>query len=160
MKETIPRYLPEVPFPPYAFIPGKNPHPEKAGGHMEDEEVIVLPLQEDNYRENKAYLFGLDLFNYGYFWESHVWWEALWHEAGRKGEVADFLKGLIKLSACGVKVELKQTDVSQGHFDRALELFIPLAKNHETLFGIKLGALIQKLKTWDKDFRDFKIILS
>jgi len=127
---------------------------------MENTKVTVSPLSEENFRENKAYLFGLDLFNYGYFWESHVWWEALWHEAGRKGEIADFLKGLIKLSACGVKVELKQIDISQGHFDRALELFNPLAKDHKTFFGIDLAELTKKLKTWDKDFRDFKIALT
>lgn len=44
------------------------------------------------------------MFNHGYYWEAHEAWEAVWHAAGRKGLVADYLKGLIKLAAAGVKI--------------------------------------------------------
>ena len=44
-----------------------------------------------------------DLLNHGFYWEAHEAWETLWHAAGRKGEIADFLKGLIKLAAAAVK---------------------------------------------------------
>jgi hypothetical protein len=51
----------------------------------------------------RAYLRGIDLFNFGYWWESHEAWEGLWRACGRRGPAADFLKGLIKLAAAGVK---------------------------------------------------------
>ncbi|MCF8058875.1 MAG: DUF309 domain-containing protein [Bacteriovoracaceae bacterium] len=141
MDNKTPRYLPQWELPPYAFIPGKHPHPEKKGGHMENTEVSVEPLDPTSPLENKAFLYGLDLFNNGYYWESHVWWEALWNKAGRKGELADFLKALIKLAAGGVKINLDQKPVSQGHIDRALELLIPLEE--EIFCGINIKDLIR-----------------
>src|SRR5207247_604714 len=63
----------------------------------------VEPLPPDKWQHNRTYLFAIDLFNAGYFWEAHEQWEALWHAAGRKGATADFLKALIHLAAAGVK---------------------------------------------------------
>jgi hypothetical protein len=53
----------------------------------------------------RAYLYGVDLFNHGYYWEAHEAWEALWHACGRTGSTGWFLKGLIKLAAAGVKAD-------------------------------------------------------
>ena len=128
---------------------------------MQDEEVIVEPLNQDNYDSNEGYLYGLDLFNNGYYWESHVWWEALWNEAGRKGEMADFLKGLIKLGAGGVKLALSQESISQGHIDRALELLIPISKKHQQYCGIDLIKLIESCKSLNVEnpFQNLKLTL-
>lgn len=118
------RYSKKI-FPAYAFIPGLGmPHPEKVGGHMQ--EVIVDGERLVHYLTNEAYLFAVDLYNHGYYWESHVWWEYLWHLEGRKGETADFLKALIKLAAGRVKEKMGETEVAQQHYKRAYELFAPL----------------------------------
>lgn len=105
-----------------------------------------LPLsqngEDDSFATNKDYLFAFDLFNAGYYWESHVWWEELWHLAKRKGELADLLKALIKLAAAGVKLKLKHRDPTRGHLERAKELIGPLATNHRPYFyGIDLKQL-------------------
>lgn len=129
---------------------------------MENHEVKVHALNPKDPRSNEDYLYGLDLFNHGYFWESHVWWEALWNEAGRKGELADFLKGLIKLAAGGVKINLSQEEVSIGHIDRALELLSPLAQRYDSFAGIELEKLIgecQLLKEGKQSFKEFKLYL-
>jgi hypothetical protein len=101
-----PRLVPDVPLPPYTFIPGRTPHPIRdPDGHMHGrQEQPPEPLDPAHWRENPAYLYGIDLFNSGYYWEAHEEWEGLWHRAGRRGPVAEFLKGLIKLTAAGVKV--------------------------------------------------------
>ena len=44
--------------------------------------------------------------------KSHVAWESLWMACGRKGAVADFLKGLIKLAAAGVNVTAHTKPIS------------------------------------------------
>lgn len=111
------------PFPPYVFIPGKNPHPKKAGGHMEGMgDPIVPPLDTDHPEKDQTLRFSLDLYNHGYFWESHVYFEALWNAHGRVGPVADFLKAMIKLGAAGVKNQLGEKKNARDHFERALEL--------------------------------------
>jgi predicted metal-dependent hydrolase len=69
-------------------------------GHAAEE---ASPLDTKHWQHNETYLYAVDLFNHGYYWEAHEAWESLWHAAGHRGQIADFLKGLIKLAAAGVK---------------------------------------------------------
>lgn len=118
------RYLPGRSFPSYIFVPGENPHPKKSGGHMEGEkDPVSPPLDPHSPGESDFFRYSLDLFNHGYYWEAHVYLESLWNAHERKGPVSDFLKALIKLSAAGVKINLKQNQSAREHLDRALELF-------------------------------------
>jgi hypothetical protein len=80
------------------------------------------PLNESSYDANASYLYAIDLFNHGFYWEAHEAWEALWHAAGRRGPTADFLKGLIKLAAAGVKTREGRAAGVRQHAQRAAEL--------------------------------------
>ena len=71
---------------------------------------------------------GLDLFNFGYYWEAHETWEQIWHAAGRSGPLADFIKGLIKLAAAGVKARERRPEGVRRHALRAAELFSYVAE--------------------------------
>jgi hypothetical protein len=124
MKDSNYRYSPRREFPAYVFVPGKNPHPKKSGGHMEGlSDPVVSPINPDRPQESDDLRFGLDLYNFGFFWESHVFFEALWNSHGRVGSIADFLKALIKLGAAGVKDLIDQPKFADEHRDRARELF-------------------------------------
>ena len=131
------RLYPEKEFPPYAFVPGLNTHPGKPGGHMEGEEdPKPAPLDPHKFWESEAFLYAIDLYNYGYYWEGHVWLEALWHEAHKEGLMGDFLKGLIKLCAAGVKAKTGQPEPVKGHADRARELFLKVgSQTHDQHFA-------------------------
>ena len=110
-----PRYVPQRSFPPYSYVPGKFPHPlSDPAGHS----YGVPPVAGDD-----AFLQAVDLFNHGYYWEAHEAWESLWHAAGRTGPRADFLKGLIKLAAAGVKAREGNAAGVARHARRAVELF-------------------------------------
>jgi hypothetical protein len=74
-------------------------------------------LIKGNYRR------GVVLFNAGYYWEAHEYWEALWHAHGRSGATAELLKGLIKLAAAGVKVRQRQRHGVITHAQRAAACF-------------------------------------
>ncbi len=65
-----PRFLPDRPFPPYAYVPGETPHPTRdPGGHSYGAEfVIPEPPDPDNWRACRDYLYGIDLFNHGFYW--------------------------------------------------------------------------------------------
>ncbi len=116
----------ERPFPPYKFIPGHGQHPEKGDGYLKGHKIESEALTKDNFSNHEVYLYGVDLFNHGHYWDAHVYWEVLWNLAGRKGQTADFLKGLIKLAAAGVKFQLNQPQPAHVHLARAEELFLPL----------------------------------
>lgn len=144
-----PRLLPDEPLPPYTFVPGRHPHPESdpAGHSFGRSRPAVQPLAVDRWSTCQPYLRGLDLFNHGFFWESHVEFESLWLAAGRHGETADFLKGLIHLAAAGVKyLEGKPAGV-QSHARRAGGLFERLradaSPTRASWFGLHIALLAE-----------------
>lgn len=120
-----PRYVPERSLPPYAYVPGGFPHPVRdPEGHMFGrDEGPPEPLDPANWRACREYLYGIDLFNHGYYWEAHEVWEGLWHACGRSGAMGDFLQGLIKLAAAGVKAREGNPNGVRRHARRAAELF-------------------------------------
>ena len=82
-----PRWLPQKSFPPYAYLPGKKPHPVRdPAGHSYHVEPI--PVAAEASLNSEAFLWGLDLFNHGYYWEAHEAWEGLWQGADRDGHCA------------------------------------------------------------------------
>ena len=104
-----PRYCPQRPFPPYRHIPGVTPHPIRDPlGHSYEpiEETSVhgssdTLLPPEMWRENEDYLYGVDLYNFAYWWEAHEAWEGLWHQAEDTYRL--FLQGLIQISAAHIK---------------------------------------------------------
>ena len=119
-----PRYLPDQPLPSYTYIPGRSPHPisDPAGHQFGQPPEPPDSLDVDHWQANRAYRYGIDLFNHGYYWEAHEAWEGLWHQCGRKGTTADFLKALIHLAAAGVKHLAGTPRGVQSHGQRAAEL--------------------------------------
>jgi hypothetical protein len=119
------RYAPERPFPPYAYVPGRHPHPVRdPKGHSfgHSKEPVASPNAAD-LDQNPAMRYAVDLFNHGYYWEAHEVWEGLWQAVGRQGALADFLKALIHLAAAGVKAREGIANGVKRHAERAKELF-------------------------------------
>ena len=119
------RYLPDDPLPPYSYVPGgKYPHPVRdPSGHSHGARPIAHDAELQLGPRSPLYLRGIDLFNHGFYWEAHESWEALWIASGRQGIQADFLKGLIKLAAAGVKAREGRVAGVRRHALRAQQLF-------------------------------------
>ncbi len=103
---TCQRRAPTRSFPPYRHLPGETPHPRThLRGHAYGAEAGYdgLPLRPDNWHCNEAYLFGVDLYNYAYWWEAHEQWEGLWRLAGSQSVCGLYLRGLIQISAVLIK---------------------------------------------------------
>jgi hypothetical protein len=106
--------IPQI-LPLYTYVPGLTPHPvSHPCGHARGEvrRPSADPLQA-----------GRALFNAGYYWEAHEVWEEGWKQLGRSGPAADFLKGFIKLAACGVKCLEGNERGARRHAKRAAQLF-------------------------------------
>jgi hypothetical protein len=142
------RYCPERPLPPYSYVPGLAPHPtsDRRGHSFGQHEPPPEPLTTETYRANTTYRYALDLFNHGYYWEAHEAWESLWHAAGRSGHTANFLKGLIKLAAAGVKAREGRAAGVRQHANRAVQLFQSVQQSaigeNNCAFGLSLAELI------------------
>jgi hypothetical protein len=141
------RLLPEEPFPRYAYIPGRFPHPtsDPAGHSYGTEPVLPANVEAENWPDCRPYLHGIDLFNAGYYWESHVAWESLWLACGRKGILADFLKGLIHLAAGGVKALEGKPEGVKSHSSRAVELWETTTRSLEPGQDLFMGFRVSEL---------------
>ncbi|MDA7978590.1 MAG: DUF309 domain-containing protein [Pirellulales bacterium] len=124
------RFLPDEPFPPYSYVPGKFPHPirDPSGYSYGKEDPSTDVPDSIAWQECRVYLRGIDLFNAGYYWEAHEAWEQAWHACGRTGRDADFFKGLIKLAAAGVKAREANTAGAVRHARRAHQLLNGVAE--------------------------------
>ena len=139
------RYVPDEQFPPYAFVPGRTPHPvsDPRGHSYRRTEAGPNAQTAREPLASRRYLYGIDLFNHGYYWEAHEVWEELWNEQGRRGPRADFLKGLIKLAAAGVKARQEMREGVVRHAVRARELFQSTAEAPAVAaFSLRLERLI------------------
>jgi uncharacterized protein len=136
-----PRYTTRE-LPCYSYVPGQFPHPmsDPAGHSFGHAPEAVEPLDEANWRTNADWLWAIDLFNQGFYWEAHEAWEGLWHAAGRRGPTADFLKGLIKLAAAGVKAREGKPEGVRLHTTRARQLLEP--SRDDVVFGIHVDELL------------------
>ena len=107
MDAARPRYRPEDPWPAYAYLPGRDPHPLlHPDGHSHGTpEPDPSPVDPRRWRESADYLRGADLYNHGYHWEAHECWEALWNRPF-EDEQREFLQGLIQAAAAAVQQRL------------------------------------------------------
>jgi uncharacterized protein len=133
-----PRLLPEKDFPPYAYLPGRHPHPVRdPAGHSYRNEPMAIAgeasLGSDVFR------WGIDLFNHGYYWEAHEAWEPLWQTATRTTPHRLLFKGLILLAAAGVKIHEGKQVAAARHAKRAAALFRLVTRSPEQCFQTALN---------------------
>lgn len=119
----------DAPLPPYRHMPGVTPHPiHHPGGHRYDapdaDPSPALFRLPDEWNHCAEYLYGVDLFNAGYFWEAHESWEGAWRVAGRESRPGHFLQGLIQIAAACLKFHegngrgvAKLTERAADHLD-------------------------------------------
>ena len=133
-----PRRLPQKSLPPYAYLPGKNPHPIRdPTGHSY--RVEPIPVAAEASLSSDAFVWGLDLFNHGCYWEAHEAWEGLWQVADRDGPLRMLFRGLILLSAAGLKIRERKTAAAARHAMRAAALLRQLTKVPDRGFERALG---------------------
>ena len=124
------RLLPSTELPAYTFVPGgESPHPyrDPRGHSYQRKHPTPRALTPTNWAENRSYLLSLDYFNYGFYWESHEEWERLLRSTGSDSLAGKFLKGLVKLSAAGVKVREHSIHGVRRHAASAGEVFADVA---------------------------------
>lgn len=94
-----PRYT-TLSLPAYAYLPGRDPHPTAdPRGHSYDTApwfAVQEPGRAERWRECRPYLYGVDLFNAGYWWEAHEAWEPLWRGCLKDNVQRRYLQGLIQ----------------------------------------------------------------
>lgn len=150
------KYCPQIPFPPYRHLPGVTPHPirDPLGHSYGIEEVDENPLPPEMWQQNEAYLYGVDLYNFSYWWEAHEAWEGLWHQAEDTYRL--FLQGLIQVSASLIKYHMRMLrplrTLSIAGRDKLQQVVVECGDASTNYIGINLSKF---LKTADEFYSPF-----
>lgn len=149
-----PRYAPYYQFPPYTYVPGLSPHPISSprGHSFQHRPSESPPLTRENWQSHVTYLVGIDLWNFGYYWEAHEIWESAWQSTRiipqrnipNPPSLHHFLQALIKLAAAGVKHREGNSVGAERHLSRALELFTPFLPENR-LGGLSISTICRQI---------------
>jgi hypothetical protein len=139
-----PRYSTRL-FPSYRFIPGENPHPRRdpLGHSYGQPEPKPLASPPEKWERSEDYLYGIDLYNFAYWWECHEVFEGLWHAVGPDTEQGNFFQALIQLAAANLKRFLGNEQAAQKLARSGLARLQSLPKLY---MGIDIIAFSEKYK--------------
>jgi len=144
-----------LPFPPYRYLPGRDPHPiAHPQGHSHlppgTPHLRAPWCAPEDWRSSKAYLFGCDLYNHAYWWEAHEAWEGLWQVCDKAAAQGRFLQGLIQVAACHLKLLAGQRDGVERLRASSLRCLRQAAAESQQLvyMGLDLPAFIIAAETY------------
>jgi len=142
---TLPRYMPGREFPPYRFLPGVHPHPERdPAGHSYGQRPRAESPEwsVDAWATLTEWLWGVDLFNAFYFWEAHEAWEVLWAGKPRESAPSQLLQGLIQVAAALLKIRLASLAGAATLSHAGVERIRRAAAERQNMLGLDLYRVI------------------
>ena len=139
-----PRYSARL-FPSSRFVPGRSLHPRhNSNNHcfgLEEPRLVLLPT--DQWSQSDDYLYGIDLYNYDYWWECHEVFEGLWNIAGHSSEQGNFFQALIQLAAANLKLFMGSQQAARNLLQRGL---VRLERVPESYMGVDVTGLINAVQ--------------
>jgi hypothetical protein len=138
-----------TPFPPYRHLPGITPHPGRhpAGHSFGKPRIPAREFDPSDWQRMPDYLEGVDLYNFGYYWEAHEAWEGIWKTTGRNDVPGAFLQGLIQISAAQLKREMQIWRGMESLSRAGMEKLRRVRSRHDCYCGIHLGEFLTRLET-------------
>lgn len=107
---SLPGRYSRVPLPAYRHVPGRTPHPVRdPRGHSFGHSGPVEPVEAmgaNDWPSSEPYLYAVDLFNFGYLWETHEALEEPWRRAGAHSDIGARLHGVILVAAGLLQLEM------------------------------------------------------
>lgn len=139
---NAPRHCPRKSLPPYAYVPGQNPHPLRhPQGHSFYKPYGPQALPVADWRKHPAYLYGVDLYHQSFFWEAHEVWEALWKMATKNSPEHLFYQTLILNTAALLKIRQEEFAGVRKHSLKSQAKLAALIEmvNQNTFQGLHLS---------------------
>ncbi len=141
-----PRYTNRT-FPAYRFLPGRTPHPRRhpQGHSFKQPEPYPRPFKPERWATSEDYLYGIDLYNWTYWWEAHEVFEGFWHAYGRTTQEGNFFQALIQCAAANLKYELGNEQATQNLIARAHARLIIVPDRY---MGLNTAAVAEQCASW------------
>lgn len=132
-------------FPAYRHRLDETPHPTRhPKGHSYGQpEPVPLSCTSGNWPGCEPYLYGVDLFNHGYYWEAHAAFEQVWQAEERGSINGLFFQGLIQISAGYLKLAAGEPDNARILVELGIEKF---PDDREMFFGLHLPSFVEQIR--------------
>jgi hypothetical protein len=76
---------------------------------LEGVKALTPTVVDDGvWREVPAFLYGIELYAHGYFWEAHEVWEPVWLATAPSSRERHLMAGLIQLANACLKLEMRR----------------------------------------------------
>jgi hypothetical protein len=112
-------------------------------------EPKASPWTPEQWPSLEHWLWGVDLFNHAYWWESHEQHEALWHAAGRTSEHARFVQGVIKVAAACLNREVGKREIARDQAEAGIALLGATRVGTEgSYMGLDVAAFCARVADW------------
>lgn len=143
----------EIPFPPYRYVPGRSPHPRThPEGHSYGKpEEIHPPWNPDDWKTLERYLYGIDLYNYAYFWEAHEALESLWRAAEPASVKARFIQGLIQIAAASLHRHMGHNESALSQAEKGLSNLTAALRDGPIYMGIEIAQFSSDARAYFAD---------
>ena len=135
------------PFPDARHVPGVTPRPETSPAFDAAREAPAYTVDR-TWRENQTYLYGVDLYNAGFFWEAHEVWEPVWMRAGGNSRERLAVQGLIQLSNACLKLVMQRPEAARRLLDISRDKLLEASQSGETIMGVDLPDLSTGIHTF------------
>jgi len=106
IKERRIRYT-NFSLPDFRYIPKlhKNHGKSEELAEILEQKSPIVEFSEMTWQKSLIYLYAIDLFNYGYYWEVHEFLELIWNKKGKKSPIGIFIQGIIQISVALLKMQ-------------------------------------------------------
>lgn len=131
--------------PPFRYIPGNRK--QKTLNHLHTPLILEdsSTFSIHNWNKSQRYLYAIDLFNYGYYWEVHEVLEKIWLAIGKTTQTGFFIQGIIQLSIAIVK----KIEANSIAVERMKAKAIPKIESQKGIYlGIEINSLISEFENF------------
>ena len=128
------------PYPSNAHVPGRTPRPLESPAFDAAAAAPVYTVDR-MWSQNTTYLYGIDLYNSGYFWEAHEVWEPVWMRSAGNSRERIVVQGLIQLSNACLKLLMERPEAAARLLVIAREKIIDAARPAPVMMGLELDPL-------------------
>ena len=106
------RRVPHLPLPAQRHVPGSGSTPDMAP--LETAKALAPALTTaGDWQDNAAYLYGHDLLDAGFFWESHEVWEGVWLNCAPNSAEKLLLRMLIQQANARLKLVMGRSHAAE-----------------------------------------------
>lgn len=148
--------------PEYRHLPFQNAHPFlDEDGHSFGEKLLPSEsFSSENWQDCTDYLYSIDLFNHGFWWEAYEQLKHVSIGAGRESETGLFVQGLLQVAAALLKHFMEEQVGAETLAELGLE---NIQRVTDVYLGIDVATLAVQvedcLKTGDAKYPRIGLIM-